>query len=247
MPFNFKARIKDFVDKRITEVKKHQNQTQQTALDYAQISKLFPEANFIPFTSWTISPSVILHILNDIVINKRRNIIEFGSGASTLYIARLIQTLKLDAKFYSVESSEDWSQKMEEELMRYNLQDVVTIIRAPLKNASKKICYKEQKLWYDTAKIYKALELNKEIDLVIVDGPYGGSTPFARYSAIPFLKDRLSKSLGVFLDDARREQEYEIGLEWEKILNLKSNNYKRYVYFTNNNDFMTTPYKIGKL
>lgn len=247
MFFNFKKKIRDFVDQRLREMKKHQIQTQQTALDYAQIARLFPESNFIPFTSWTISPSVILHILNDIVINKRRNIIEFGSGASTLYIARLIQTLKLDAKFYSVESNKDWLKKMSEELVLYNLQNIVTLIHAPLSDASKDVCLKNQKVWYDTERITAALKGNHELDLVIVDGPYGGSTPYARYSAIPFLQKRLSKNLAIFLDDAQRDEEKEISIQWTKMLNLKPQYLKRYVYFVSDSCFITSPYKLSKL
>ncbi len=247
MPFNFKARVKDFINQRVREVKKHQAQTQQTALDYAQISRLFPESNFIPFTSWTISPSVIVHILNDIVINKRNNIIEFGSGASTLYIARLIQTLKLEAKFYSVESSEEWFQKMKDELKFYKLEDIVTLIYAPLVEAPKDICLNDQKLWYDTEKVTAALGEDHELDLVIVDGPYGGSTPYARYSAIPFLQPRLSKNIGVFLDDAQREEEFEISEQWAKLLQLSPKRSERYVYFASQAAFATSPFKLSKL
>ncbi|MGO3183441.1 MAG: hypothetical protein ACTIJ9_11470 [Aequorivita sp.] len=246
MTFNIKTRIKAFVDQRVKEVKKHQNRTQQIALDYAQISNLFPESNFIPFTGWSISPSVILHILNDIVINKRCNIIEFGSGASTLYIARLIQTLKLDAKFYSVESSDEWLQKMKGQLALYNLEDVVTLVYAPLKEAPKEFCLNEQKLWYDTGKIESAIADIKEFDLVIVDGPFGGSTPYARYSAIPFLKSRLSSNFAVFLDDAARAHENEIITHWSELLKLKSQDLQRYVYFRNETSFETTPYRLPK-
>ena len=244
---SLKNKIKGFVDQRVKEVKTHQTQTQQTALDYAQIARLFPESNFIPFTSWTISPSVILHILNDIVINKRSNIIELGSGASTLYIAKLIQTLKLDAKFYSVESSEEWLQKMREELKLHKLEDIVTLIHAPLTEASKNICLNDQKLWYDTEKITAALGENHGLDLVVVDGPFGGSTPFARYSAIPFLQSRLSKNIGVFLDDAQREQEQEIAVQWSKLLKLSPQHNKRYFYFASEASFVTSPYKLAKL
>lgn len=244
MTFNLKTRIKSLVDKKIKEVKKHQKQTQQVVLDYAQISKLFPESNFIPFTGWTISPSVILHILNDIVINKRRNIIEFGSGASTLYIARLIQTLKLDAKFYSVESSDEWLQKMKGQLALYNLEDVVTLVYAPLKEAPKEFCLNEQKLWYDTEKIKSGITDIAEFDLVIVDGPFGGSTPYARYSAIPFLKSRLSSDFAVFLDDAKRADEAKISTQWTEILRLDPKKFKRYVYFSSNISFETTPFQL---
>lgn len=243
---SFKKKIKTFVDKKVKEIKKHQNLTQQAALDYVQISRLFPESNFIPFTTWSISPSVILHILNDIVINKRQNIIEFGSGASTLYIARLIQTLKLDVKYYCVESNEEWAQELKKELTRHNLQDVVTLVCAPVTDAPKIICWKDQKLWYDTDILERALGSTNTIDLVIVDGPFGGSTPYARYSAIPFLRDRLSTNFGVFLDDAHRVEEQEITQQWAEILNLKPRNFKRYVYLTNNSEFITDPYDIAK-
>lgn len=243
---SLKRRLKNFVDQKVKEIKKHQNQTQQIALDYAQISRLFPESTFIPFTEWSISPSVILHILNDIVINKRRNIIEFGAGASTLYIAKLIQTLKLDAKFYSVESNADWLKKMEKELAIYNLQGIVTLIHAPLTEAHTDICLKDQKLWYDTERITNALVNVQDFDLVIVDGPYGGSTPFARYSAIPFLQERLSTNVSIFLDDTRRKHEDEIARQWADLLKLGLCNHKRYVYITNEGGFITTPYSISK-
>lgn len=243
---SLKKKIKDFVDKKVKEVKTHQSQSQQASLDYAQISRLFPESNFIPFTTWTISPSVILHILNDIVINKRSIIIEFGSGASTLYIAKLIQTLKLDTQFYSVESSEEWIQKMKGELTLYNLEAFVNLIHAPLNDAPEELCLQDQKLWYDTGRINDALVNVQDIDLVIVDGPFGGSTPFARYSAIPFLEARLSKNVSVFLDDTGRAYEDEIARQWAELLKLKLRNYKRYVYLTNEGGFITTPYAISK-
>lgn len=241
-----KDKIKSFLDTKIKEIKKHQDLTQQTALDYAQISKLFPESSFIPFTSWSISPSAILHILNDIVINRRQNIIEFGSGASTIYIARLIQTLNLEAKFYSVEASEEWIQKMKEELILYNLEDVVTLIYAPIKTIRQELCYKEQKMWYDVEAILNSLGNNNEIDLIIVDGPPGGSTPFARYSAIPFLQNRLSTNFAVFLDDAARVEESQIINEWAELLSIKIKHFKRYAYLTNKDGFITTPFKISK-
>jgi len=244
---SLKRRLKKFVDQKIKEIKKHQNQTQQIVLDYAQISRLFSESTFIPFTGWSISPSVILHILNDIVINNRRNIIEFGAGASTLYIAKLIQTLKLDAKFYSVESNADWLKKMEQELALYNLQDIVTLIHAPLTEPDTDICLNEQELWYDSEKITAALGGNAEVDLIVVDGPYGGSTPFARYSAVPFLHDRLSKNHGIFRDDTRRDDEDQIAKHWSKILDLPQQKFNRYTYFTSDASFGTAPYTLSKL
>lgn len=247
MIFDYKRRINYFVDKKVKELKKHQNQSQQVVLDHAQISNLFLESHFIPFTSWSISPSVILHILNDIVINERSKIIEFGSGASTLYIARLIQTLKLQVEFISVESNEKWFYKMKRELELYNLSHIVSLIYAPLVAAPEEVCLRSQKLWYDTNKINPFIENLVDIDLIIVDGPFGGSTPHARYSAIPFLFPKLGKNLGIFLDDTHRAEEGEIAEEWAKKTGLKLQKLQRYSYLSSDEDFITAPYKIHYL
>ncbi len=77
-----------------------------------QLQQLSPKDSFIPFTHWSMPPILILHILNDIIINSRKNIVEFGSGASTLYIARLIRAQKLECKLIAVESDKGWLQKM---------------------------------------------------------------------------------------------------------------------------------------
>lgn len=244
MLVNLKNRIKKIIEQKVNEIKGHQSNMEQVAFDFAQISKLFQESNFIPFTSWSLSPTVILHILNDISINERRNIIEFGSGVSTLYIAKLIKTLKLDAKFYSVESNEEWYLKMKQELAVYNLGDIVTLIYAPLKDVDNEFRLHDQKLWYDTEIILSAIDGKKYMDLIIVDGPFGAITPYVRYSAIPFLQNRLSNNFAIFLDDTNREQEHQIAMLWSKLLNLKSEKFNSYVYFSTNTSLTTSPYKL---
>lgn len=39
---------------------------------------------YIPFTDYALSPYSIAHILNDLAINSRKNIVEFGSGTSSI-------------------------------------------------------------------------------------------------------------------------------------------------------------------
>lgn len=43
------------------------------------LDSLKPINTFLPATTWSLNPSTIVHILNDILINERKNIIEFGS------------------------------------------------------------------------------------------------------------------------------------------------------------------------
>lgn len=239
----FKKKINTLVNRKIKEIHKNQSQVQQLQFDYAQISKLFTDSGFIPFTGWSMSPTTVLHILNDIVINNRQHIIEFGSGMSTLYIAKLIQTNGLPASFYSVESDKDWMNKMKRDLKNHHLEDVVTFIYAPLTEVPSRFSLSEQELWYDTRAIDEVLE-NQTIDLIIVDGPFGKSTPYARYSALPFIQKRLEKNYSVFLDDFKRPDELVILEEWTKLLNLKPERAKRHAYFTTNKEFSTKPFKV---
>lgn len=240
----FKKKIKTLINRKIKEIHKNQSQVQQLQFDYAQISKLFNDSSFIPFTGWSMSPTTILHILNDIVINNRQHIIEFGSGMSTLYIAKLIQTNRLTASFYSVESDKDWMDKMKSDLKNHHLEDVVTFIYAPLTEVPSQLGLSDQKLWYDTKSIDKVLN-NHTVDLIIVDGPLGKSTPYARYSAVPFIINRLEKKYSVFLDDFKRPDELVILEEWSKLLNEKPKRNKRHAYFTTNKDYSTKPFKVN--
>ena len=83
-------------------------------------------------------------------------------------------------------------------------------------------------------------EINN-IDLVLVDGPFGGGSPFARYSAIPFLKEKVKNSVSVYLDDTNRLDEKEIIIEWQKILKLRIFRKHRFSFLSNNVNFSTNP------
>lgn len=242
---SFKKRITDFIDRRVNKIRKQQRSNQQVLLDYNQINQLFPESCFIPFTTWSISPSTILHVLNDISINQRKHIIEFGSGASTIYIARLIKTLGLKTKFYSVESDGEWLHRMKSDIDRFKLQDVVTFIHAPLSKVPQEYAFTGQELWYDTDAINRIIVENTKIDLILVDGPIGGSTPYARFSAVPFLHSRLSADASIFLDDAHRNREQQIAQAWSQLLGVRINSKERYVFFLLNEDFEIMPFKMS--
>ncbi|GGW60268.1 hypothetical protein DFQ11_102723 [Winogradskyella epiphytica] len=131
------------------------------------------------------------------------------------------------------------------DVSRHGLEDIVTFIHAPMTAVPNDLKILNQELWYDSAKIATALQDEQKFDLIIVDGPFGGSTPFARYSAIPFLENRLSNTYGVFLDDAQREDELQISERWAQILKIKPQFMERYTYFRSNKSFDTLPFMIS--
>ncbi|WP_139374856.1 class I SAM-dependent methyltransferase [Salegentibacter holothuriorum] len=242
-----KKKIKGFVDGRVKLIKDQELKNQQTNFNYNLFSNLFNEESFIPFSTWSISPNTILHILNDITINQRQNIIEFGAGASTFYIAKLIKVLKFNSVFFSVESDEKWAAEIQRQLELYQLENYVKIIYAPLNEIQPKLAYNEQKIWYDIKILDKYMHDIENVDLVVVDGPFGGSTPYARYSAIPFLRKKLTESYSIFLDDVNRSQEREIINQWSTSLNKKVKYFDRYAIITSETNFEATPFQLTNL
>jgi predicted O-methyltransferase YrrM len=243
-----KKQIRRFVDVRVRLIKEQQHNDQQTHFNYSQLSQLFNEETFIPFSAWAISPSTILHVLNDITINKRKSIIEFGAGASTFYIAKLLKVLKIDAKFYSIESDENWVKELQRQLKIYGLEQHVKIVYTPLTDVQPEISFKTQKTWYDTKILEIAFKDIPDIDLVLVDGPFGGSTPYARYSALPFLLDKLTENASIYLDDVQRQHEHEIANTWKAIYGGHIHYIERYMVLNKvEQPFDVSPFQLQNL
>lgn len=240
-----KNEINNYVDSRLKALFNKQKRLSQIQFNYTQLNQLFSDTPaYIPLTKWAISPSTIAHVLNDIIVEDRKNIIEFGSGASTVYIAKLLKTNKIKASFFSVESSPDWAMKITKQLELLGLSDFVTVIIAPIKSIKSSFALGEQKVWYDIDVLCDRLISVNNIDIVLVDGPYGGLTPHARYSAIPFLKDKLAENYSIFLDDVHRKGEKNIIESWETTLNCKAKIIERYAVLNNNEEFFSKPFQL---
>lgn len=217
-------------------------QLQEDQFALTQLLQMFDKKVFFPLTSWSVSPKEILHICNDIVINDRKNIIEFGSGFSTICIAQLLKISHKKSIFLSIENDANWAVELSKILNRMDLQDYVKIVVAPIADIAQEFAKEGQKKWYDTQVLSNELSTIDKIDLVIVDGPYGGTTPYARYSAIPFLKNKMAINYNIFLDDSARNDEKQIVLDWKQILNSKLKNYIRYSCLEKETRFDSAPY-----
>jgi 16S rRNA G966 N2-methylase RsmD len=213
----------------------------QDQIALTQLLKMFNNDMFLPLTTWSISPREVLHICNDLVINKRKSIIEFGSGFSTICIAQLLKINKISASFVSVENDKNWCKEINSIICNLKLSQFVKCIYVPITNVSDEISLPEQKLWYDTNFLEKEMDNMNNIDLVIVDGPFGGTTPYARYSAIPFLKNKLNHTFTIFLDDSSRIDESKILNVWKESLQCKVVNKVRYSILSNTTGFDVTP------
>lgn len=227
----------------LVKVIRNSKKMQYETFALTKLLKMFNDEIFLPLTNWSMVPSEILHICNDIVINKRNSIVELGSGMSTLSIAKIIKIYDLDVVFTCIDNNKEWLDIVEGQLKKFSLEKCVTLIHAPITEIKKDYAKPNQKLWYDTKVIDQVFNRHDEIDLLIVDGPFGGLTPFCRYSAVPFFRVKLSANFAIFLDDTNRKDELEILNDWIMLLNRSCNkvNFDRYSYIHSESSFNSCP------
>lgn len=210
----------------------------QDALAYQKLLNDLKLLGFFPVTNWSIPPRLVLHVLNDIVLNDKKNIIEFGSGFSTICIANFIKTEKREIQFYSIESDENWFNMMRNYLKKMELEPFVEIILAPLDNQREL----DNVLWYNLDVLNETLRNSGLFDLVIVDGPVGALSRNSRLPAIPYLQKKVSRNIKVFLDDTNRPDEKYIISEWARLLDGRIQSFNRYSVVSREADYGVVPY-----
>lgn len=209
--------------------------------DLLAMEQLKPlHVTYLPWTPSALRPSAIAVILNDIIINQRRSVVEFGAGISTIFIARTLSNCP--GHLFSVEHDSEWLSIVRLALEREGLSDKVTLIHAPLvdsqwlvdsqcnigsvskgERGSSNVGVQNAKCdWYDRRVLDENLP-DSGIDLVIVDGPpaHRRRMRFARYPALPYVMPRLSSQRTLILDDAHRPGEHAIIEDWQARFNVK--------------------------
>ncbi|RLD27566.1 MAG: hypothetical protein DRI75_09130 [Bacteroidetes bacterium] len=178
------------------------------------LHRLFPTSTILPFTPFSLNPNTILHIINEIQINKRNSIIEFGSGISTIIIAKYLKDNNIQASMISIEDNKEWAQYINELLKKYGCEDQAFVEYIPLKEYASE---KYNGLWYDVAILSKAI-MTLQFDLVIVDGPGAGNNKLIRLPALIEISNALFPDFIIFLDDTKRDGEKKIFYEWKLYL-----------------------------
>lgn len=179
------------------------------------IHNILHSGSYLPLTGMSLRPYALAFMLNEIVINKRESIIEFGTGISTVLIARLIKLNNLSAKLVTVDENESWQTMIKEILIKEKIEDCVQFIQTSLiKNRSVDSITTNH--WYNEAEIENQIPVNLKFDMVVVDGPtaHDESIALSRYFAMPFLRNKLRDSNVVFLDDCVRKGETRILKLW---------------------------------
>ena len=218
-------------------------QLTQDTFSYNFLKNLLPEN--IAYTSSSMRMSSLHLIVNDIIVNDKSSIIEFGSGISTLAIASLLSK-NGKGKCTTIEGSTEWANIISGILEMNQLQSYVNIIVAPIVPYQGKIFSS----WYEEHEINKKIE-NKRFDLVIIDGPeaYQEASKYNRYKALPFIMPYLTDKFSVFLDDANRIGEKSIIEKWEKEYNLSFRMFRNnsIAFASRGNNFNFLPFELKQV
>lgn len=162
-------------------------------------------AHSLPVTLWTMQPDVLRELTLYVRQTKPALIVECGSGVSTVVLARCAQLNKV-GHVYSLEHLPEYAAWTTHELARHGLTTFSSVLIAPLQPYE---FHGERWPWY----MLDGLPASG-IDLLVIDGPPGGTRPLARYPAGPLLFGRLSPQAVVFLDDTNRNDERQILKRW---------------------------------
>lgn len=184
---------------------REENYYRNTEALFSIFSSLGFSAPVPPMGKGAIAPDLAIQLVTLIQDTKPQLILEAGSGVSTLISACCLRQLGR-GRIVSLEDQEYYAEITQRNLARHGLQDIATVIHAPLKEFSiqGQIC-----LWYDIER----LEGIDPIDMLIVDGP-ASTEELARYPALPILFALLADDAVLILDDAHLETQARMIDSW---------------------------------
>lgn len=192
-----------------------------------------------PFHGWPVSPDFACLLVQVIATKRYDLIIEFGSGTSTVLIARVLDRL--------IDETQQTYQIAFEHLEKYHAETAgllaasntkrhrVDLVLAPLVDTQIDREHEISYMFYDCIPKLKNIAkkrstLNSNL-LVIVDGPPGATGPHARYPALPILLQAFPNArIDFVLDDTKRKDEQEIIAMWKTLLDKAARNYEISTY-----------------
>lgn len=153
--------------------------------------------------SWK-ADTYLLHRLADLVAECRpRTVVELGSGASTLVLAKALKLAGDEGLLHSYDQNADFVLAVGRWLAEHEVAAVLH--HAPLSVRSEE--------W--PGSWYRLDDLPIEIDMLVIDGPPWAVHPFVR-GAAECLFPRLASGAVIVLDDAARPGERIVARRWRQ-------------------------------
>jgi len=191
----------------------HRRSARHDPADLRALQQLAPiVTGYLPWSGSSVAPQTALQVCNELALNERRTVVEFGSGVSTLIMAMWAESEQTPIRVTSVDEDDSWIRLMSLKLERFHYVDL-SFVHAPLQPYESPSASLQVSRWYDS----EALDhVTGPVDMLLVDGPtaYKGEWRFDRWPALPRLVDRLSPTCAVLLDDTGRSGESKVLGSW---------------------------------
>ncbi len=195
-----------------------QLQSQISIIDYFNSDRV-PTA----YRGWPVSPDISLILINTIIEKDYDLLIEFGSGTSTVLMARTLRkksekSSKESIKVLSFEHLEEYWKKTRLMLEYEGLTHHATVQHSPL------VSYTSDSgssyIFYDCSQVlHREAERLHEAGLkvlVFVDGPPASTNSLARLPALEIVESVFPNAqIDILLDDYHRSDEKRIVTSWE--------------------------------
>ncbi|QFG28869.1 methyltransferase FkbM [Pseudomonas umsongensis] len=174
---------------------------------------------------WPISPDFALYLIELIDSNDYDLILEFGSGTSTVLIAKALARIgrqrhsKPATSQVAFEHLEQYHAQTLANLKQSELADAVQLVLAPLQpyQAPNGKTYSYYSCHTTLKELAQRLPVADLKVLMVVDGPPAATGQHARYPAVPAVLAQLkSARIDILLDDYIRDDEKEIAQLWLK-------------------------------
>jgi predicted O-methyltransferase YrrM len=150
--------------------------------------------------SWKADVGLLMRLANHVATHRPETVVELGSGASTLVLAKAMQRAGI-GRLVSFDQHADFVEETREWVQSHGL--TVDMRHAPLVSSTGQW----RDLWYDLK------DVPERIDLLVIDGPPWTIHPFVR-SAADVLFERVVTGGTIILDDAARPGERLIWRTW---------------------------------
>jgi hypothetical protein len=189
-----------------------------TLSDVVALAALRPLVEgYVPWTTWSMRPSAILTVVNEIELKQRSTVVELGAGASTLYLARAMANV--GGRLVSIEQDPELAEFVRRLVARAGLSRVASVEQvglSPLPPTYRvdSTAWTSPEVWYDIDRLRVVCPVG--IDVLVVDAPPGGNQErvLVREPAVNALRGQLAAEYSIFLDDTDRPAERETLRRW---------------------------------
>ena len=177
----------------------------QALLNLTEIVPL--RAGLPPLGGWAASPDLVLEVVDHLLAERPRVVVELGSGVSTAVLALAVREHGLDTRIVSLDHNAHYAARTRELLERHGVADLVDVRYAPLARTH---VPDHLTPWYDEAAIADLAD----IGMLVVDGPPKATGPAARYPAVPLLAGRFAARCSIVVDDTVRPEDRAVVTRW---------------------------------